>query len=96
MMRLLQTLYNFIYEKPDYEILTVDEKTYTYSDIQKNIDKWKLVLERCGIKKRYKVVVYIKDIMDFVGIYLERGILTLQMILCRCFIRQEQRDFPNV
>lgn len=69
MMRLLQTLYNFIYEKPDYEILTVDEKTYTYSDIQKNIDKWKLVLERCGIKKRYKVVVYIKDIMDFVGIY---------------------------
>ncbi|RKD30246.1 class I adenylate-forming enzyme family protein [Lacrimispora algidixylanolytica] len=68
-MRLLQTLYKFINEKPDYIILTVDENTYTYSDIKKNMDKWKLVLERCGIKKRYKVVVYINEIMDFVGIY---------------------------
>ena len=43
-MKLLQTLYKFINEKPDYEILTVDTSTYTYSDIRRNMERWKLVL----------------------------------------------------
>lgn len=68
-MKLLQTLYKFINEKPDYEILTVDTSTYTYSDIRRNMERWKLVLNNCGIKKRDKVVVNIKKTIDFIGIY---------------------------
>lgn len=68
-MRLLQALYKFINEKPYQEILTVKEKTYTYADIKKNIDEWKQVLQRCGISPRYKVIVYVKDILEFVGLY---------------------------
>ena len=68
-MRLLQTLYKFMKVKPDYEILTVDSSTYTYSDIRRNMERWKLVLDNCGIKKRDKVVVNIKKTIDFVGIY---------------------------
>ncbi len=68
-MRLLQALYRFINEKPYHEILTVNGRTYTYVDIKKNIDRWKLVLQRCGISPRYKIIVCLKKTIDFVGLY---------------------------
>lgn len=68
-MRLLEALYKFIDEKPYHEILTVNEKNYTYADIKEKIDEWKLVLQRCGIYPRYKVIVYLRETIDFVGLY---------------------------
>jgi len=68
-MRLLQNLYRLIDEKPNHNILTEKGKTFTYNDIKKHIGVWKHELERCGVSKRSKVVVYIKEAIDIVGVY---------------------------
>lgn len=68
-MRLLQALYRLIEDKPYHKILSVNGRSYTYADIKDNLDGWKLVLERCSVSPRYKVIVYIKEIIDFVGLY---------------------------
>jgi len=68
-MRLLQNLNRLIDEKPNHGVLTEKGKTFTYSDIKKHIGMWKSELERCGVSRRSKVVIYVKETIDIVGIY---------------------------
>ncbi len=93
-MRLLQTLYRFINEKPYHKVLTVNGRTYTYADIKENIDVWKLVLRRCGISPRYKVVVYMRDTLDFLGIYF--ALCELDCIMIPLDVSTNEDTIPKV
>ncbi|GMQ56209.1 long-chain fatty acid--CoA ligase [Vallitalea sediminicola] len=93
-MRLLQALYRHINEKPDHEILTVNERTYSYIDIKKNIDRWKLVLQCCGISPRYKIIVCLKKTIDFVGLYF--ALCELDCIMIPMDVSTNQDIIPKV
>lgn len=93
-MRLLEDLYKFIDEKPYHEILTLNEKSYTYADIKEKIDEWKLVLQHCGIYPRYKVVVYLRETIDFVGLYF--ALCELDCIMIPIDISTNQDIIPKV
>ena len=93
-MRLLQGLYNLIDEKPKHNILTINEEVFTYADIKKHIGVWKWELKRCGIFKRAKVVIYLKEIIDMVGVYF--ALCELDCVLIPIDVSAKQSTIPEV
>jgi len=93
-MRLLQSLNKLIDEKPNHNVLTVKEKTFTYADIKKHIDVWKCELEHYDVSQRSKVVVYMKEIIAIVGIYF--ALCELDCVMIPIDVSAKQSTIPNV
>lgn len=69
-MKLLNVLNRLIDKKPDKKILVMNEKVYTYTDIKLQIDKWKIIFKHRAISENDKVIIYIRNPIEFVGAYL--------------------------
>lgn len=68
-MELIRKLYKIMNEKPEHTILHVDDQTFTYAHINERIGMWKDELKKYGVCSRAKIIAYMKNTIDIVGLY---------------------------
>lgn len=93
-MKLVNTLYEIVDKKPNCVALSVKEKMFTYANIKERINMWKRKLVDCGVSRRSKVVVYMKETIDIVGTYF--ALCELDCVIIPVDISTKKSNIPDI
>lgn len=93
-MKIMNVLNELIDKKPDKKILVMNEKVYTYKDIKLQINKWKIIFKHREISENDKVIIYIKNPIEFVGAYI--ALCDLNCVIIPVDISSNLKTMSNI